>query len=107
MLNFLFKHFLLSLDNVVDEDEGSCLQRRVYRIAESNFNQRMSASQAKNLEIGKIERSAEALRVCHHPMSFPPKTTTKQYHAGNRDGQKMESGCIKMCETKLHGTSHE
>ena len=41
---------------------------------------------------GKIERSAEALRVCHHPMSFPPKITPKQHHAGNRDGQKMESG---------------
>jgi hypothetical protein len=32
----------------------------------------MSASQAKNLEIGKIERSAEALWVYYHPISFPP-----------------------------------
>ena len=56
---------------------------------------------------GKIERSAEALRVCHHSMSFPPKITPKQHHAGNRDGQKMESGCIKMCEMKLHEMSHE
>ncbi|NMC12176.1 MAG: hypothetical protein GYA34_04760 [Chloroflexi bacterium] len=38
-----------------DEDEGSCPQGQV------------------NRETGKIERSAEALRVCLHPIPFPPK----------------------------------
>jgi hypothetical protein len=66
----------------VDEDEGSCLRRQVNRIAIL----RIATLQAASLRTGKIERSAEALRVRHHPPSTPPTRDAAYDNAARATG---------------------
>ncbi len=72
-----------------DEDKGSSLQNEVNL---SGF--RYVASQLLNPQTGKIESSAEALRVCHHPLTFPSKdnyahnTTRAIARSKGKDWQK-------------------
>jgi hypothetical protein len=49
-------------------------------------------SQAASLEPGKIERSAEALRVHHHPLSLPPTVNPFTRPPGNWTDKKIGSG---------------
>jgi hypothetical protein len=66
----------MALSNQGDEEEGSHREMGIGRI-----KMRL-----------KIERSAEALRVCHHPTTFPSKENFATRRASNRMSKKQRSG---------------
>jgi len=51
--------------------------------------------QATSLETGKIERSAEALRVRHHLQSLPP-TKEPDHNAGWATGRTIRLGMARI-----------
>jgi len=59
-----------------DEDKGSSLQDEVNRLLGSRpfvHADQVCSKSSSHQRDGKIDSSAEALRVDHHPLSFPPK----------------------------------
>ncbi len=65
-----------------DEDEGS----------PSRDGANRTTRQVASLETGKIDRSAEALRVRHHPSPFPSKQINPAYNANRATGRTKLRG---------------